>query len=98
LGFSAQELGELVFTLEQRNLELTILEANNEALLRDVLCKECALQAAQGVSRAELCGLLEENKIEIAKALAERMKHSPQMAIIMPRSIMLMMLKLREHS
>jgi putative ATP-dependent endonuclease of OLD family len=98
LGFTIQQLGEMVFSLEHRSLELTILEAKNEALMRDVLSKECGLPAAQGASRANLCALLEGNKIEVAKALVGRMKNSPQMAIVIPRSIMLMMLKLREHA
>ncbi|UWU78155.1 AAA family ATPase [Bradyrhizobium huanghuaihaiense] len=98
LGFSAHQLNEMVVSLEHSNLEVTILEAKNEALLRDILATECAVQAAQGASRADLCISLEGNKIEVAKALVARMRDAPQMAVVIPRSIMLMMLKLREHA
>jgi putative ATP-dependent endonuclease of OLD family len=96
LGFASQQLDELVFTLEDGNLELALLAAKNESLLRDVLEKECALQNVQGSSKAALCALLDDNKVEIAKALADRMKNAAEMAVLMPRSITLMMMKLRE--
>lgn len=96
LGFTQQQVDEMVVTLEHRNLERTLLEAKNDALLESILVTECAEPHTPGLSKDGLCSLLESHKVDVAKALAERMKNSPQMAIIMPASITLMMLKLRE--
>lgn len=96
LGFSPQHISERVFKLDQPNLEEALLEVRNESLLRDILATECAEASAAGASRANLCRLLDDNKVLLARAFIERMKNAAPMTIFLPTAVTLMMQKLRE--
>jgi putative ATP-dependent endonuclease of the OLD family len=96
LGIERSQVAERVYELGEVNLEQALLAAHNEALLRDVLATECGINRAVSALLPELDTLLDENKVDVATALADRMKSAAPMEIIMPSPITLLMLKLRD--